>query len=115
MATLGIQDYLGLACSVEMLLEMDVTEVERYIHHLHEPLVDWILSRPGVRLVTPLDPRRRAGILSFLPRDLGSAITALEDLGVVFGVRQGAVRLAPHFYNTREEIERVVEALDRAG
>ncbi len=115
LATLGVQDYLGLACSVEMLLEMDVTEVERYIHHLHQPLVDWIASQPDVQPVTPLEPHRRAGILSFVPRDLGRAISALEDLGAVFGVRQGAIRLAPHFYNTREEIDRVVEALDRAG
>jgi selenocysteine lyase/cysteine desulfurase len=115
LATLGIQDYLGLACSVEMLLEMNVAELEGYIHHLHEPLVDWITSRSDVQPVTPLEPRRRAGILSFMPRDLDSSISALTDLRAVFGVRQGAIRLAPHFYNTREEIERVVDALDRVG
>ena len=114
LATLGIQDYVGLARSVEILLEMGVEEVRRHIRGLHEPVVEWILSRADVRPVTPLDPERRAGILSFIPRDLQGSVSALEELGVIFGVRQGAIRLAPHFYNTREEMDRVVEALDRA-
>ncbi|MEJ2206691.1 MAG: aminotransferase class V-fold PLP-dependent enzyme [Gemmatimonadota bacterium] len=114
LATLGIQDYVGLARSVEILLEMGVEEVRRHIHGLHEPVVEWILNRADVRPVTPLDPERRAGILSFIPRDLQGSVSALEELGVIFGVRQGAIRLAPHFYTTREEMDRVVEALDRA-
>jgi selenocysteine lyase/cysteine desulfurase len=34
---------------------------------------------------------------------------------VVCSLREGAIRLSPHLYNTVEEMERVVAVLDRAG
>ena len=112
LGTLGIQDYLGLACSVEILLECGVENVRRHLLDLHEPLVQWIRSRADVQPVTPLDPDRRAGILSFRPRDLAAAAGALRRIDVAFAQRGGAIRLAPHFYNTTEEVARVVEALE---
>jgi selenocysteine lyase/cysteine desulfurase len=115
LATLGIQNYLGLARSVELFLEMGPEAVERHIHGVHRPLIDWIEARSDVRAVTPLDPSRRAGIISFIPSNLEGAVAALEGLGTVFSVREGAVRFAPHFYNTRDEMDRVVAALDGVG
>jgi selenocysteine lyase/cysteine desulfurase len=40
---------------------------------------------------------------------------ALKAAGVVCSLREGAIRLSPHLYNTVEEMERVVAVLDRAG
>ena len=34
-----------------------------------------------------------------------------EKLGIVVSLREGAIRVAPHFYNTHEEIERLLAAL----
>jgi selenocysteine lyase/cysteine desulfurase len=112
LGTLGIQDYLGLARSVEILLECGVDNVRRHLLDLHEPLVRWIRSRADVQPITPLDPDRRAGILSFRPRNLAAAAGALRRIDVAFAQRGGAIRLAPHFYNTTEEVARVVEALE---
>jgi selenocysteine lyase/cysteine desulfurase len=114
LGTLGIQDYLGLARSVEVLLECGVEKIRRHLLDLHEPVVRWIRSRADVQPVTPLDPDRRAGILSFRPRDLDAVAGALRRLDVTFAQRGGAIRLAPHFYNTTREVERVVEALEVA-
>jgi len=113
-ATLGIQDYLGLARSVEILLEMGVEAVWRQIRAVQDPLWDWIASRPDVRPITPLDDERRAGIVSFVPPDTDAVERALLDRRVVFSVREGTIRFAPHFYNTVEEMESVVELLDGA-
>jgi selenocysteine lyase/cysteine desulfurase len=68
-----------------------------------------------VDAITPLDPRRRAGILSFRPRDLAAAAAALRRIDVAFAQRGGAIRLAPHFYNTTGEMARVVEALETSA
>ena len=114
LATLGIQDYLGLARSVEIFLEMGMDAVERHLRAVQEPLVAWIRSRSDVTAVTPLDPGRRAGILSFSLEDIEPAVAALEGAGVVFAVREGAIRFSPHFYNTRGEMEEVVALLERS-
>lgn len=113
LATLGIQDYLGLARSVEIFLEMGLDSVERHIRDVQEPLVSWIQSRPDVTPITPMDPEHRAGIVSFSLADNGPAVTALQEAGVVFAVRERAIRLAPHFYNTRSQMDEVVGLLER--
>ena len=114
LATLGLQDYLGLARSVEIFLEMGVEEVERHLRAVQEPLLEWLQSRRDVTLVSSPDPDRRAGIVSFAFPDNAPAATALREAGVVFALRERAVRLSPHFYNTRDEMEEVVRVLERA-
>ena len=42
------------------------------------------------------------------------AFAALEAAGVAASLREGAIRLSPHAYNTVEELARVAEVLERA-
>lgn len=114
LATLGVQDHLGLAVAVELFLEMGVESVREHLRLVHEPLLAWIEARDDVCLVTPSDPERRAGIVSFRPPALERLADALRDSGVVCAVREGGVRLSPHFYNTVEEMEEVVGLLGRS-
>ena len=113
LATLGLQDYLALARSVEIFQEMGVGRVEAHIREVHEPLWAWLRGRRDVTVITPEEPARRAGIVSFRPPDPHAAAERLSKAGVVFALREGAVRLAPHFYNTVDQMERVVAVLDR--
>ena len=66
-----------------------------------------------VRLVTPADPRRRAGVVAIAPRDPEGASARLTDAGVIHSLREGAIRLSPHFYNTEAEVDRAIEVLAR--
>jgi selenocysteine lyase/cysteine desulfurase len=113
LATLGVQDYLGLARSVEIFLEMGVPQVEAHIHEVLQPLVRWIGDRPDVRSTTPLERKRRAGILSFVTPRVADVAAGLSAAGVVCSLREGAIRFAPHFYNTTEEMEEAVRVLER--
>jgi len=113
-ATLGVQDYLGLAGSVEILLEMGVESIREHILGVQEPLIEWAAPRSGVRMWTPSEPERRAGIISFFVEHTDEVAALLRRDRVVFSVRGSAIRFAPHFYNTVEEIERVVDILDAA-
>lgn len=115
LATLGIQDYLGLARSLELFLEMGVEAVRDHIRHVQAPLLEWVAEAPGVRLVSPRDPERRAGIVSFVPPDAEDVARRLAEADVVFALREGCVRFAPHFYNTVDEMEEVVAILRRGG
>ncbi len=112
LATLGLQDYQALARSIEIFLEMGLEAVRNHILAVQEPLLEWIDARSDVVPITPLEARRRAGIFSFVPPDLAASVAALEREGVVFSIRGGAIRLAPHYYNTVDEMERVIQVLD---
>jgi len=74
--------------------------------------VQWALGSADVRLVTPADPTRRAGIVAVAPRDPVAASDRLTAAGVTHSLRERAIRLAPHFYNTDEEIDTALALLE---
>ena len=115
LATLGLQDYLGLALSVELLLEIGVARIHEHLMAVHAPLLEWADSRADVTLVTPRDPARRAGIVALRTRSVTAAAAGLERGGVICAVREGMLRLAPHFYNTVDEMRTAVEILERSA
>ena len=114
LATHGVQDHLALAVSLEMFVEMGVERVREHVRSVQAPLLAWIESRDDVRLLTPGRDERRAGIVSFRPGAVEPMAAALKEAGVVGAVREGAIRLSPHFYNTPEQMERVVDVLEGA-
>lgn len=48
------------------------------------------------------------------PDDPARVLASLAAAGVVGSLREGAIRLSPHCYNTIDEMERVAGLLDRA-
>lgn len=86
--------------------------LEAHLAALGDRIVAWADGRDDVRLWTPADRARRAGVFALVPRDLDGAMRRLEDAGVVCVAREGAVRLSPHGYNTVEDIDRALAALD---
>jgi len=109
--TVPFQDFAGFNASVEMLLELGLRDVEAHDARLVQDAVDWALARKDMRLVTPADPERRAAIVSIAPPDPVAASRRLTAAKVIHSLRENAIRLSPHCYNTREEIARALEVL----
>jgi cysteine desulfurase / selenocysteine lyase len=110
--TLPYQDFAGMNASLQLLLGLGIPRIQRHLRALHEPVLAWA-QRAGARVVSPLNSRG-SGILCVAPRDVGSAFRALKGERVVCSLREGAIRLSPHVYNTQAEMERVVEILESA-
>lgn len=110
--TLPSQDYVGLAASVGMLASVGIDRVWRHIRAVQAPLLDWAARRDDVRVVSDTREGRRSGILCVRPRNVAAAFEALRAAGVVCVVREGSIRFSPHFYNTVEEMENIVDVLD---
>lgn len=85
--------------------------LEAHIAALGDRIVDWVSGRDDVRLWTPTARDRRAGVFALVPQDLDGAMRRLKAAGIVCVPREGAVRLAPHGYNTLEDVERALAAL----
>lgn len=112
-ATIPYQDMVGMNSSLELLGEIGLDVVSDTIHSLVGRLADGIAAIKTLALVTPSDPNRRAGIVSFNVDNVESVSKRLNDSGVSHSVRGGGViRMAPHIYNTEQEMDRVLALLD---
>ena len=111
-ASLATQDHLGLATSIGLLLELGVEGIAAYVRSLGEPVLAWARDH-GVPVVSPAEGVHRSQIVCIAPPDAKEAHRRLRQAGVVCAMREGAIRLAPHCYNTMEEMEKVVEVLDQ--
>ncbi len=109
--TLPFQDFYGMSESLRMLLELGIRDIAEFTHALHEPVLRWADDR-GIRVASPREEAHRSAIVCVAPPKPVDAYHALKRAHVVCSLREGAIRLAPHFYNTVEEMEKVVEVLD---
>ncbi len=108
--TLPYQDFAGMNASLGLILELGVERIQAHLQRLHQPVLAWA-ERTHARVVSPLG-ERGSGILCLVPDDVGEAVRRLKDGRIICSLREGAIRLSPHAYNTVEEMERVVEVLD---
>lgn len=108
--TLPYQDFAGMNSSLELLLELGVARIQEHLRAVHAPLLSWA-ARRDVKVVSP-GAERSAGIVCVSPPDVARAFAALKEARVVSSLREGAIRLSPHAYNTAAEMERVVDVLD---
>jgi len=108
--TLPYQDFAGLNTSLGLLLELGVERIQAHLQRLHGPVLAWA-SRTGTQVASPLGAHG-SGILCLAPADVGDAFRRLKAARIICSLREGAIRLSPHAYNTVEEMERVVAVLE---
>jgi selenocysteine lyase/cysteine desulfurase len=110
--TIPYQDIAGMNATLSLLLELGAERIEPHVRSLVDVMIDWAASRKDVRLFTPGDAAHRAGIVAFAMPGLEEASQRLRQARVTHSVREGAIRLAPHFHNTHDEVKRVLAALE---
>ena len=112
-ATIPYQDMAGMVSSLELFGDVGPDVISAKIHSLVNQLVSGIGKISTLKLITPVDPARRAGIVSFKVEDVDAVSKRLDDAGVSHSIRAGRVlRIAPHIYNTDQEMDRVLALLD---
>lgn len=113
----GSPNMLGihaLNASLSLLLEVDMKRVEQEILKKTEYLFDRIRSDPDLMLITPDDPGRYAGIVTFRHTKMDSEQVYSHFMrnNIICAYRSGGVRLSPHFYTPAEQLDRVFMALE---
>ncbi len=106
---------VALEASLALLEEVGLAQVAALIEQRIARLHAGIAALPGARLLSPQEPGRRAGILTFAlaGRDNGGLFEALKKEQVVCAQRGGGIRLSPHFYTTETVIEDTLALLHR--
>lgn len=107
--TLPYQDFAGLNTSLDLLLSLGVERIRDHIRSVHQPVLAWA-ERSGASVVSPGGAHASA-ILCIAPDAVREVHRRLKAARIVCSLREGAIRLSPHCYNTVDEMERVAHAL----
>jgi selenocysteine lyase/cysteine desulfurase len=111
--TIPYQDIVGMNEALALFLELGPSRIEAHVRELTTELLDWAKGAAGVRLLTPLAAERRAGIVAITTPDVEGDSARLRAAKVTHSVREGAIRLSPHFHNTVQEVEHVIATIGR--
>lgn len=94
--------------------------IEQRARTLTTRLMEGLAGLPGVTMWSSPDPALRAAVVSFVPGTLqpGEVAAALYErdrIGITTrgGQDRPGLRVSPHFYNSPEEIDRLLAALGR--
>jgi selenocysteine lyase/cysteine desulfurase len=104
----------ALEASLSLLVETGMNQVSKRIMENTNYLFRNISSLPGLVLNSRTDPRRSSGIVSFAPKDLPalSLFRLLSKSGVTSGLRDGSIRLSPHYYQREQQMEDLMSRIE---
>lgn len=107
---------VGLLTSIKMLLEIGVENISRELIRKRTWMVPALQEKGYTVLNADAPPEVSSGIITFHTpgKDLSALNQKLAEANVVASLRtdrkgQNYIRLSPHFYNTDEELRRVLE------
>jgi selenocysteine lyase/cysteine desulfurase len=105
--------YAGVA-GIELMQEIGIEETRLHVLGLHERLYEGV-EELGGSIVTPADPEKRGALVCVRSSDAAELVRRLAADRIVTSSRDGNLRVSPHCYNTLEDIEAVLAALERNG
>jgi selenocysteine lyase/cysteine desulfurase len=110
----SFHDVAGFRAAVELLEEVGFDAIDEIVLDLSTYLGEGLAAR-GFDIVEPW-PRKReesSGIVSFRSARFSTTeiVSSLAEAGVLAHARGDFVRFSPHYYNTREEMNRALDAL----
>ncbi len=108
--TYAYQDVCGFNSALGLLLEVGTESIEKQTLRLTGMLLDYLKESP-YQVRSALEPARRSAIVSFSGKENEHLFERLRERGIVVSLREGGIRVSPHFYNTEEEMGRLIETL----
>jgi cysteine desulfurase/selenocysteine lyase len=109
--------FVGLEESINYVLQFGLSNIRKKIINLSNLMRDELVKISGITLYGPEEPSKRTSIISFsidghVPQRV---IEHLEAKKIILAVREildkKILRVSPHFFNTEEEILKVVEEI----
>jgi selenocysteine lyase/cysteine desulfurase len=106
--------FVGANEAMKLLLDYGTENIRRRIAKLTDHLLDAVRDL-GLKLQTPEEKTCRSGIVNFRAERPERTVERLNTKGIVVSAKSHGIRVSPHFYNTEEEIDNLVEEVRRSG
>lgn len=105
---------VGATEALKMLLDIGIEKIEKRILKLTDHLIEAVKDL-GLELQTPEEPQCRSGIVNFKIDKPKEVAEKLNNKGIIVSPRAHGIRVSPHFYNTEEEIDRLIREIKQFG
>lgn len=107
--TVGVR---GLGAAVELFLQIGLERIESYLLELGDYLCERLQER-GYYVVSSRRPGEASAIIACQhERHTAEQLYQhLDTQGIITTARLGRLRISPHFYNTKADIDRLIEHL----
>jgi selenocysteine lyase/cysteine desulfurase len=111
--TSSIISLVGATVAMKMLLDFGTENIQRRIKKLTDHLIGSVEDL-GLKLQTPQEKPCRSGIVNFRINRPKKLADRLNKKGIVVSARSNGIRVAPHYYNTEQEVDRLMEQVGKA-
>jgi selenocysteine lyase/cysteine desulfurase len=108
--TSNVLGIFGLAASTGLLLDAGTATIEKHLFGLGDHLIEK-LSPLGFKYIGSNESKNRSGIYSFKCNNEKAIYEHLKANRIHISLRNDILRFSPHFYNTLDEIDQVVDIL----
>lgn len=98
----------GATEALKMVLNFGIENIQKRILKLTDHLIESVKSL-GFKLQTPEEPQYRSGVVNFKIDKPKETAESLNRKGIIVSARAHGLRVSPHFYNTKEEIDKFME------
>ena len=109
--------FVGLEASINYMLQFGLNNIHSKIMKLSNQMREELSKISGITLFGPEDQSKRTGIVSFSidGQEPQKIVELLEKKKIVIAVREivdkRILRASPHFFNSEEEIQKVVDEI----
>jgi selenocysteine lyase/cysteine desulfurase len=103
----------AFGAALDLLLETGIENIEQRVMALGDTILEQLQKR-GLKIYSSTQPEERSGNIAFvMNQDVSRLYDWMLENKVKITVRDGLVRLSPHFYNSEDEILRCFDLLDK--
>jgi selenocysteine lyase/cysteine desulfurase len=102
----------GLGAALDLFHEVGPSKIEEYVLGLSDYLAERLSGR-GYEVFGPRNPGETSAIVTCTheKHSPGNLYRLLRSRNIITAPRMKRLRIAPHFYNTREEVDALIDAL----
>jgi cysteine desulfurase / selenocysteine lyase len=108
--TLNYPGIVALKASLEFQQEFGFDEVQKQTLFLTSRLAE-LFSARGANVISPQGKNETSGIIAVEIENADEVWKKLTAKDIHVAVRRGFLRMSPYFYNTEEEVKKVVDAV----
>jgi len=105
---------VGATEALKMILNVGIENIKKRILKITDHLID-VVKDLGLELQTPEESAHRSGIVNFKIDKPEEVAKKLNSKGIIVSARAHGIRVSPHFYNTEQEIDKLVKEIKQSS
>ncbi len=109
----GAQNNAGIAAlgeSAALLNEVGITNIHSHLLSLTDNVIEFA-DEEGIEILTPREHSKRTGIVALKFSNAEKIFESLNKQNIIVALREGKIRISPHFYNSEDDIKMVCGAI----